>query len=119
MIMTSSDSSDDPRGGNGRIAEDERFEMLFRQMTELGLGLDAIRREIKLIPPRIDTLVAEVSILQERLHRNNNLMVPLVDELNQLREDRRLHERSLELLEARVRLLSDEVASMSQKEKTP
>jgi uncharacterized coiled-coil protein SlyX len=83
---------------------------LKESVTETRHAVDALRREIKLIPPRLDTLAAEVTMAQERLHKNNNLLAPLVYELDQLVGERRFREKEQTTLEARVRHLSNQVA---------
>ena len=87
---------------------------------ETRLSVDALRREFKLLAPRIDTLSAEVTMLQERAHKSNNLLSPLVYELDQLISERKMRELSLEALEGRVRLLSNELVTLAdRKEKSP
>lgn len=82
----------------------EQWELIQRWFAELNLKQDkfltrfdnsvaAFRAELKVIAPRIDTLVGEVArvservdVLAELVHNNNNQTVRLVDAVNELRQ---------------------------------
>ncbi len=124
--MASSDNGDETeRKAELAPGRDDVLDVILHELATLKVGQDAIKTAIRQLSPRLDTLAAEKSSLNaridglstrldtlvtelrelaERVHRANNLLTPFSNELYELHQSRILFERSLELLEARVKL---------------
>lgn len=126
-------------GGPPRAADVDQFfhavAELSTKLETVAANQTAFKVELRTIVPRLDTMTSEIDKLGERVHANNNIMVKLLDETGclhqaqvtleralemfevdmkaraiELRRTQASFDHALEILEARVRSMRDELA---------
>lgn len=109
---------------------EESLELIFEELARVKTSIDGIKSEMRTLAPRLDniavdnsrlttrieTLIAEFREVQSKLHRSNNLLTLFSDELQEVHQARLLFERSVDVLEARVKVLREEVAKYTRVE---
>jgi chromosome segregation ATPase len=138
------------KGPNGGQHDPANLDEIYRLVASLDVKLDkivstqeAMKAEIKTIPPRLDTLTREIDQLGERVHRGNNVVQALTDETGSLHQTQltleralavfeldmkvkqiglertqKLFEHALEMLEGRVRQMRDDLADVVSEERS-